>query len=283
MTAHPAAAHAAQAAGVELREAADLEAFAAVQQLFEQIWRPDKGNPPVTTELLRALSKAGNYVAAAYQDQRMVGACVGFFGPPADATMHSHIAGVATDLTTHGVGYALKLHQREWALQRGLRTISWTFDPLMSRNAYFNLVKLGATAVEYLPDFYGGMHDGINAGDETDRLLVRWDLAAPRPEPARPSVEPGTEPAGTEQVRTEAALVALGRDSDGGPVLGSTEGQTLLVAVPADVAALRETDAGLAKRWRSALRDVLGGRMAAGDRVTGFARAGWYVLRRESR
>jgi len=270
MSAQQDAARAAQAAGVELREVTDLDGFLAVQRLFEQIWRPDPHSPPVTTELLRALTKAGNYVAAAYQEQRMVGACVAFFGPPGEASMHSHIAGVARGLSTRGVGYAIKLHQRAWALEHGVQTISWTFDPLMSRNAYFNLVKLGATAVEYLPDFYGGMHDGINAGDETDRLLVRWDLSAPR----------------TNPVSCEGGVVALGRDADGGPALGSPgslDGDTLLVAVPIDVAALREADAGLARKWRCAVRDVLAPRIAAGDRVTGFDKTGWYVLQREGR
>lgn len=271
------AAAAAQAAGVRLAEVGDLGGFETVQRLFEQIWRPAPDNPPVTAELLRALTKAGNYVAAAYQGQRMVGASVAFFGPPAQATMHSHIAGVEAGHTARGVGYALKLHQRAWALERGVSSISWTFDPLLSRNAYFNLVKLGAQAAEYLPDFYGSMHDGINAGDESDRLLVRWDLTAPlgSRSPDMPQREP-IAPA-------EATVVALGRDAEGNPAPGSVDGQTLLVAVPTDAAVLRETDAGRARNWRSALREVLGGRMAAGDRVTGFDRAGWYVLRREDR
>jgi predicted GNAT superfamily acetyltransferase len=254
-------------AGVEIREVADLAGFAAVQQLFDGIWRPDPRNPPVTTEMLRALTKAGNYVAAAYQGQRMVGACVGFFGPPDHAAMHSHIAGVIPELASRGVGYALKLHQRTWALDRGVHAITWTFDPLVSRNAYFNLVKLGATAAEYLPDFYGGMHDGINGGDETDRLLVRWDLDAPA----------------TPVTQTQDAVIALGRSPDGGPVAGSLDGDRLVVAVPTDVESLRAADPALARRWRSAVRDVLVPLMAGGARVTGFDRTGWYVLRREDR
>ncbi len=252
-------------AGVTLREVADLDGFVAVQRLFESIWRPDPTNPPVTTEWLRALTKAGNYLAAAYRGDRMVGACVAFFGPPGEAAMHSHIAGVVPDLAGRNVGYALKQHQRAWALDRGVKVISWTFDPLVSRNAYFNLVKLGATAEEYLPDFYGGMHDGINGGDETDRLLVRWHLEAPHAEP----------------VHTDAAAIALDRNDDGAPVAGSLDGDTLLVAVPRDVAALREADPGLARQWRSAVRDVLSPLMADGARIAGFDRAGWYVVRRE--
>jgi predicted GNAT superfamily acetyltransferase len=266
-TATQEATRAAQTAGVDLREVADLNGFVAVQRLFEGIWRSDPHNPPVTTELLRALTKAGNYVVAAYREERMVGACVGFFGPPGDETMHSHIAGVAKDLAGRNVGYAVKLHQRAWALERGVQTISWTFDPLVSRNAYFNLVKLGATAAEYLPNFYGGMHDGINGGDETDRLLVRWDLDTPR--------------MGVTAARE--AVIALGRNAQGDPVAGSTDGDILMVAVPPDVEALRASDSARAKRWRCALREVLAPLMAGGARVIGFDKTGSYVLRKEGR
>ncbi|HZM82956.1 MAG TPA: hypothetical protein VFC19_45145 [Candidatus Limnocylindrales bacterium] len=257
----------AQAAGVKLSEVTDLAGFAAVQQLFDGIWRPDPGNPTVTTELLRALTKSGNYLVAAHRDDRMVGACVAFFGPPGEAMLHSHIAGVIPDLIGRGVGLALKLHQREWALDRGVRTITWTFDPLVSRNAYFNLVKLGARAAEYLPDFYGGMHDGINAGDDSDRLLIQWDLHSP---------EAG-------ETSAEGAVVALGRAEDGGPAGAldpAGDAETLLVAVPRDVETLRAKDPALARRWRSALRKVLWPLMDGGARITGFDKAGWYIVRR---
>ena len=264
MTAEQEAAHAARAAGVQIREVTDLAGFAAVQELFDGIWRPDPSNPTVTTELLRALTKSGNYVVTADRDGRIVGACVAFFGPPREAMLHSHIAGVVADLTGRSVGHALKMHQRAWALKRGVRTITWTFDPLVRRNAYFNLVKLGAHATEYLPDFYGGMHDRINGGDESDRLLIEWDLYAARP----------------GRTGIDGAVVALGYAADGGPHKGSTAAGTLLVAVPADVEALRAADPGLARQWRSALRDVLRPLMAGGARITGFDKAGWYIVTR---
>jgi len=263
-TAHDDAVTAAKAAEVTLSEVTDLAGFAAVQRLFDGIWRPDPKNPTVTTELLRALTKSGNYLVAAHRDERLVGACVAFFGPPREAMLHSHIAGVVPDLIGHSVGHALKLHQRAWALERGVRTITWTFDPLVSRNAYFNLVKLGARAAEYLPNFYGGMHDGINGDDETDRLLIQWDLH---------SATPG-------ETGAEGALVALGRTEDGGPDKGSTDADTLLVAVPRDVETLRAKDRGLARQWRSALREVLVPLMADGARITGFDKTGWYIVRR---
>ena len=170
---------AAAAAGVQLRELSALDELDQVYRLYDAIWRPDPNNPPVTTELLRALTKAGNYVGGAYDGDELIGACVGFFEAPAAVAMHSHVAGVSAAARGRNVGFALKLHQRAWALRRGVTAISWTFDPLIRRNAYFNVVKLGARPTEYLPNFYGQMEDGINDGDDTDRLLVRWQLDAP--------------------------------------------------------------------------------------------------------
>ncbi|GGP77775.1 GNAT family N-acetyltransferase [Saccharothrix coeruleofusca] len=277
-TAAHAAEAASRAAGVRVRDLTDLPDLDAVYRLYDDIWRPDPTNPPVTTELLRALTKGGNHVAGAYDGTTLVGASVAFFGPPADRVMHSHVTGVAPTSLGRDVGFALKLHQRAWALRRGVTAITWTFDPLVSRNAYFNLAKLGGAVAEYLPDFYGGMRDAINGDDATDRLLVRWDLAAPEVEaacagsPARPDAE-----------RAGAAVVALGRDERGAPVPGSTDGGTVLVAVPPDVTALRRTDPGLARRWRVAVREVLSPLVAEGPRATGFDRAGWYVISRGER
>ena len=169
---------AALAAGVTVREVADLAELEDVVRLYSTIWGRD-ANPPMTVELLRAFTKAGNYVGGAFEDGRLVGACVGFFHAPAEDALHSHIAGVAPSLNGRHVGFALKLHQRAWALLRGVSEIAWTFDPLVSRNAYFNLVKLGAQPAEYLPNFYGTMLDSINGDDDSDRLLVRWRLRSP--------------------------------------------------------------------------------------------------------
>jgi predicted GNAT superfamily acetyltransferase len=246
----------------DIREITELAGLIRITELFNEIWHP-ASIPPISTEMLRALSKAGNYVCAAFEGEAIVGACAGFFGPPAEKVLHSHIAGVAASASGRNIGYALKMHQREWALRHGVTAIEWTFDPLVARNAYFNIGKLGGLPTEYLPDFYGAMDDGINGDDESDRLLLRWDLTAPHPEQDTPS-----------------GSVALGRDERGDPVLGSADGDIVLVAVPLDIEALRLRDPGQAKEWRMAVREVLGGLLGAGARVTGFDRDGWYVLRR---
>lgn len=270
------AADAALAAGVVVRELTELTELADVEALYDQIWRRS-ASTPVNTELLRAFSKAGNYVAGAFDGSTLVGACVGFFSPPAAGALHSHIAGVSAAVVGRHVGYALKLHQRAWALSRGVRAVEWTFDPLVARNAYFNLVKLGSRPAEYLPNFYGGMQDRINGDGDTDRLLIQWALL----DPSAIAASRGCwRPADVDAVQRNGGAVALRRGDDGRPVPGSTSAATVLVAVPGDVEALRIADPAQAKEWRLAVRDVLGGLMAGGARVTGFARSGWYVVER---
>ncbi|GAA2876243.1 GNAT family N-acetyltransferase [Nonomuraea rubra] len=249
LAAHDAARWAAQA-GVAVRELRDLDEAHAVIALLVEIWgRPE--NPLITVEFLRALTKAGNYVAGAYDGDRLVGVCIGFHEEPAARTLHSHIAGVAPGLAGRGIGMALKLHQRAWALARGIVAVEWTFDPLVSRNAYFNIVKLGALPVEYLPNFYGAMHDAINGGDDTDRLLVRWELLSPRVRAAC-SGTPCERPAGGPSSRR--------------------------VAAPADIEALRVHDAAAARSWRPRLRDELEPLMAAGGRVVDYDRELGYLV-----
>ncbi|MHA6627354.1 GNAT family N-acetyltransferase [Pseudonocardia sichuanensis] len=271
---------AARRSGVSIRELTDVAAMDAAHALVDRIWRPDPANPPVTTELLRALGKAGNYLAGAYTGAELVGVTVGFFAAPSGTALHSHITGVAGPARWRHVGYALKLHQRAWALARGITTITWTFDPLVRRNAHFNLTKLGAVAAEYLPDFYGPMQDSINGGDATDRLLTRWELTSPGVEAACAG-RPRTVDEGA--LRAAGATEALAVDPAGGPRVAPAPERArplTLAAVPPDVEALRAQRPDLARRWRRALREVLGDALTEGARVAGFAREGWYVIDR---
>jgi predicted GNAT superfamily acetyltransferase len=267
---------AAQTGRVSVRELTDLADLEQVVALYARIWGRD-ANPPMTLELLRAFAKAGNYVGGAFDGRRLVGACVGFFHAPAEDALHSHIAGVAPEAAGRSVGFALKLHQRAWALLRGVGEIAWTFDPLVSRNAYFNLVKLAAQPVEYLPNFYGPMADSINGLDDSDRLLVRWRLRDP-------AVVAACAGHATADVLADelaaGAGVALGVSETGRPVPGRLDAATSLVAVPRDIGLLRLSDPALAVQWRAAVREVLSALVGDGARVTGFDRDGWYVVRR---
>lgn len=297
-----AAARAAKVAGVVIRELDTLAELNAMVALFDEIWAPGDGNSSLSVDVLRAMTKAGNYASGAYDlaSGRLLGACVGFFGPPAHAELHSHIAGVRPAGLGRSVGFALKVHQRAWCLRREVRAIAWTYDPLIRRNAYFNIVKLGARPVEYLRNFYGVMDDAINGGTETDRVLVRWDLgsdlaveacagrweaasfAAERDRGAVVALSPGddgapqagpTLPGPALAGLTLAGLTVAGLALDGGPAP-----RTFLVGVPADIEAMRLSDAALAGAWRTALRDALSPLLRAGGRVTGFDRNGWYVV-----
>ena len=268
---------AALSAGVSVREVTDLAELADVVTLYARIWGRSE-NPPLTLELLRAFTKAGNYVGGAFEGDRLVGACVGFFHAPAEDALHSHIAGVDPRLNGRHVGFALKLHQRAWALLRGVSEIAWTFDPLVSRNAYFNVVKLAASPGEYLTNFYGPMLDTINGADDSDRLLVRWRLRAPAVVAACAG---RSEAALVADQIASGAVVALGIGTDGAPEPGDLDGATTLVAVPRDIAALRDADPALAQRWRVAVRESLVALLADGGRISGFDRAGWYVVRRD--
>jgi predicted GNAT superfamily acetyltransferase len=269
---------AALAADVSVRELTALAELDAVVTLYAEIWGRD-ANPPMTLELLRAFSKAGNYVSGAYDGDRLVGACVGFFHAPSEDALHSHIAGVAGDVSGRSVGFALKLHQRAWAMLRGVSEIAWTFDPLVSRNAYFNLAKLAAEPVEYLPNFYGPMLDTINGDGDSDRLLVHWRLR----DPAVVAACAGRPPAVVVADELAAgAVVGVGVGADGGPVLGGLDGDTVLVGVPAHIGALRATDPLLAARWRLAVREALSVLVRDGARIVAFDRAGWYVVRRNA-
>ena len=290
-----AAARAAKAAGVVVRSLASIAELEAVIAVFDEIWATESGISTIRLEMLRALTKAGNYASGAYDvaSGELLGACVGFFGPPSHAELHSHIAGVVPAGLGRSVGFALKVHQRSWCLRHGVRVIAWTYDPLIRRNAYFNLVKLGARPAEYLRGFYGTMDDAINGGTETDRMLVHWDLPSPA---ASGAAVGGPRSASFDDERARGAVVALAADDSGSPVAGrlgagrpvsgrpvsgEPGSRVFLVGVPADIEAMRLSDPGRAAAWRTALRDVLAPLMAGGARVTGFDRNSGYVVSTE--
>lgn len=263
---------AAHAAGVDIVELAELADLQRAHQLFHDIWRPSPGGEPATVELMRVLEHTGGYVAGAYSADQLLGAGLGFLSAPIGRALHSHVAGVSAAAQGRSVGYALKLHQRAWALVRGLDTITWTFDPLVRRNAFFNIGKLGALPAEYLPDFYGPMADEINDAGPSDRVLIAWQLADPAVAAACAGAPVAPEVTGAEPILS---------DVDGRPVRAETSAATVLVAVPGDIESLRGTDPGLAAEWRFAVRETLGELLECGGAVTGFLRGGCYVVSRK--
>ena len=231
-------------------DALDIRAVSAISELtdvgdvLQEVWGTTA--PLVNVELLTAIAHSGGYVAGAFDGHRMVGASVGFLADHhGEWALHSHVTGVIDAMRHGGIGQAIKLHQRAWAAERSLDWITWTFDPLVRRNAWFNIAVLGADVDAYLPSFYGTMTDAINVGDESDRLLMAWDVTAP--------------------------VLVTPRDGCGAVT-------SLLVSTPLDVVELRRTDPFAVNRWRAETREALTSALDAGHRVHGFTREGAYVI-----
>ncbi len=271
---------------VTVRELAGIQEMTAASTLWDTIWSrsgpadPGPAGPgsprsgpvgaggadhEIDPSLMVALSHAGSYVAGAFVDEAMIGAALGFWGSPAYGALHSHITGVLPTYAGRGVGSLIKNHQRDWVLARGGSAITWTYDPLVSRNAHFNLNRLGARPERYLLDLYGALADDLNRGDPSDRLLVRWDLTgSPVPASSRPAA-----PLVTERGGAPAVAVA-------GPVDDLDPATPVTVAVPDDIAALRRADPTTASLWRSAVRDALEPLLERGWTITGFDRGHGY-------
>ncbi|MGS0687601.1 GNAT family N-acetyltransferase [Nakamurella sp. GG22] len=279
-------------AGITVRPLETLEQMTAACALLGRVWGIGPGQAfDLQPHLLRALGHGGNYLVGAYRtaDDRLVGASAAFFTEPLGAAMHSHITGVIPGDAGRGVGAALKWHQRQWALERGLTRITWTFDPLIARNCFFNITRLGARPETYFVDFYGAMEDAFNKGQPSDRIEVVWHLGSATTLDAESVARQGA--VGSDPVigphvpgaRAGGAAVLLSVGPDGGPAAGRGPGdvETALIGIPADIERVRRTEPGLALRWRYELRAALAFLMA--DRcwtVTGFTRDGWYLLER---
>lgn len=266
-----------------------LQSIADMEQLlevFSRVWGMAPDAAFVSADVLKALEHAGSYVAAAYDDGEMIGGSLAFRGVHDGlASLHSHVTGVLPGLEHAGLGRAIKTHQRLWALDQGIGVVTWTFDPLVRRNAWFNLQRLGVQCDEYLVDFYGPLRDEINGNDETDRLLAVWDVAGSRALDAAD---------GTLRAPTSAELSAAGAHllvsvgTDGSPEVSAIPpgaARTLLVAIPEDIVTIRRADTqrppadGLAHTWRRAVRDTLGDAIERGYTVTDMTSDGSYVLR----
>jgi predicted GNAT superfamily acetyltransferase len=266
---------------VAIRTVHDLPDLDAVRTLCDTVW-PTQGTQ-VTLNLLRAIEHAGGHVGAAYDEQgSLVGATVALLGRHREGDdwvthLHSHMAAVAPEARDRHVGSALKQHQRIWALANDVPEIWWTFDPLVRRNARLNLVRLGVDVLQYLPDFYGSMDDALNAGDRSDRLLVRWRLESPRAMDAAAGL---LAPASTDALRGAGAVEALyirrGLPQVADPAPAPDE--VILLPLPPDITVLRALDSDLGLRWRHAVRAVLEPAIAAGRPVLGVTSDGHYVL-----
>ena len=259
---------------VEVRELTTADECHAVSELYAEIWATPSAESPMPGEVLIALAHSGNYVVGAFtSDGTLVGGAAAWFGESSDGEhagtrfLHSHIAAVTTASQGLGVGMVLKQHQRRWAGDRGIPEIRWTFDPLVRRNAWFNLTRLGAVGLRYVEDYYGGLDDQINAGEPTDRMVVHWTVD----QPAERTTDTAT-----------GAYPFLDVDRGDEPVVLDTDPPVTNLAVwlPEDIVAMRRDQPDLARRWRAAQRSVLVPALANGYRATAVTQEGWLILTR---
>ncbi len=219
-------------------------------QLLAEVWGE---NNSISVDVIIAVVHSGGYASLATSDlatkRQVVGGSLALVGRH-ENKLHSHVTGVKGDIRNSGVGSALKEHQWNWAKENNFAAISWTFDPLVRRNAHFNLVTLGAKVVSYHRDFYGELDDVINSGDSTDRLVVERQVAGC-------DVAPHAE------------------------TINRKDGEDL-IETPQDIVALRQSnrsaDLALVRSLRSTQRENFEAAFAAAKFVRGFTSDGAYVL-----
>jgi predicted GNAT superfamily acetyltransferase len=249
----------------EARERADFEACVALQR---EVW--GLCDIEITSLIqLVATVHAGGLLLVALEG---AGAVVGFSYAFAalrggEPHLHSDMLAVRPDARGHGLGTRLKWAQREAALARGLRLVTWTFDPMRARNARLNLRRLGAVVREILPDFYGPTTSDLHHGLPTDRLLARWDLESARVR-ARARGDAPPSPDGGASVLAAEWGRGLPRP---GEVQLDREAARLLVEVPADWDHVCSADQALAVAWQDAVRTAFRNCLARGYAATDLA------------
>ena len=216
------------------------------RDLFDQIWGVSPATE-ITSNLLQAMVYTGSYLSGAFLDNKIVGAAFAFPATNDCLHLHSHMTAVLPEYRDRGVGYALKIDQWNWAKKHKYSYLSWTFDPLVRRNAKLNIVKLGVDISAYYPNFYGSMSDALNAGDESDRLMVSWrtDAAAPK------------------------ARVLISKPESG----------DILIKIPEDIVEIRNKNQSESMKWRMQVRKQFMVAFEKNGIVVGFSTNNEFVVR----
>ena len=215
------------------------------RMIFDKTWAMDAGTE-ITPNLLQAMIHSGAYLSGAFVDGECVGAAFAFPATTGGLHLHSHMTAVLDSFRDKGIGYALKVDQYKWAKQNNYKEITWTFDPLVARNAKLNILKLGVDISAYYPNFYGDMPDELNAGDESDRVM--------------------------------ASLKVVGDSPTSRSVISAPDKSAILIAIPDDIVAIRGKDLAENLRWRRSVRDEFMGVLARGGKVIGFSANNEYVV-----
>lgn len=208
------------------------------------------------------------------EKEKLVGFAFGFLGREhGQTTIHSHMLAVLDAYRHLDLGSRLKQAQRERALAMGIHEMTWTFDPLQSRNAHFNFAKLGVLAEAYKVDFYGPETSSVLHRNGTDRLWVRWMLDSRR---VRDRIAGKNERTETmDALRLLAPLVRF--DGKGKPVRAelaeALARERVGIEIPGDIMAVEQADMGLAREWREATRWAFRESLKAGFLVAEYCRS----------
>jgi predicted GNAT superfamily acetyltransferase len=270
----------------DLQTRADLE---SVLRLEKEVWGLDDADViPLT--LAVALKAAGSMWLGAFDDNQLVGFALAF--PSLEggtAGFHSHMLAVRASHRGRNLGYELKLAQRQGALARDIKEMTWTFDPLRSRNAHLNFHRLGVVCDSYRIDFYGPQTSSPLHRNGTDRLWVTWHMADSRVEERLKGKN-----ARAEVMDALAHLEPLVRfNGDGGPAEGdlakALARHRIAIEIPGDIDPIEREDPGRAREWRLATRRAFTEALRAGFIVKEFCRSirgqqgpGAYLLEKSS-
>lgn len=233
---------------VRIRTVDSVPELRDIERLQVEVWGMSDREVVPYHQLLAA-ARNGGLILGAFAAEELIGFCYGFSGArDGERIFCSHMTGVLPGWQAHDVGYRLKRAQREWAIAQGYRRVVWTYDPLQSLNAYFNLHKLGAEARRYYVDYYGEMDDELNRGSPSDRIEIDWWLDAPQ-------VIDRLEGRWSSPHPADAAPVL---EADGlcpGEVFDPT-GPLVRLQIPRAIRSLRQEDPAAALGWRLATREA---------------------------
>ena len=254
------------------------EDMTAVESLQRAVW-PGSETDVVPAHMLITAVHNGGLVVGAFIDHQLVGFVFGFpgieFTPDGPRPKHcSHMMGIHSDQRDTGIGFALKRAQWQMVRHQGLDHITWTYDPLLSRNAYLNIAKLAAVCNTYRRSEYGDMRDGLNAGLPSDRFMVDWWINTRRVE--RRLSKRARRPLKLDDFSKAELqpLYSLHAPADRWPPppehFSPLEGNLTLAEIPSDFSALKDADFPLARDWRFFSRELFETAFSAGYIVTDF-------------
>jgi predicted GNAT superfamily acetyltransferase len=242
-----------------VRPLQDPREFEEAEEVQMSAWGmgPREATPK---EVMIAINDNGGVILGAFDGRKEVGFAITLAANvDGHSYLYSHMTGVRREYQSKGVGYLLKQKQKEIALERGVGMIAWTFDPIISRNAHFNVRKLGAVARTYFVDYYGPMNDSINFGWETDRILCEWYV--------RPNETKRLRSLGDTELRdAHVAIHKAGEEPYSRCVDWDVDvtARKVLVDIPSDVTSLKAKNMDEGKRWRIGTREVFRKYFAAG-------------------